>query len=85
MKFLDYASTLRPRTRMIVYVDDMGIEAIAPDRMVVEAVAMVLRYLVVVISQLHTQLLGTKCACCASSFRISRALACSVPGLAMRF
>ena len=53
--------------------------------MVVEAVAVVLRYLVTVVSKLRLQLSDTKCVCCASNFRVGRALVCSVPGLAMRF
>ena len=40
--------------------------------------------LVTVVGKLRMQLSDTNCVCCASNFRVGRALVCSVPGLAMR-
>ena len=83
--FLDYACTLSPQSRLTVYVDDMAIEATARERDVVELIALVLRYLLSVIGMLRMRLSDSMCFCCASNFRIARALADSVPGLVLRF
>ena len=61
----------------------MAIEATARERDVVEIIAVVLRYLLSVIGQLHMRLSDSKCVCSASNFRIGRALADSVPGLVL--
>ena len=53
--------------------------------LVVGVLVGLLTALVTVVGKLRMQLSGTKCVCCASSFRIGRTLACSVPGLALRF
>ena len=85
IEFLDYACTLSPRSILTVYVDDMTVEATARERDIVEIIAVVFRYLLSVIKQLRMRLSDSKCVCCASSFRVGRSLAGSVPGLVMRF
>ena len=85
IEFLDYASSLSPSAVLIVYVDDMTIEATAREREIVEIIVTVLRYLVSIIAQLRMRLSDTKCVCCASSLRIGRAMTGAVPGLKLRF
>ena len=63
----------------------MTVEATARERDIAGIIAAVLRYLLSVMVQLRMRLSDSKCVCCASSFRIGRSLAGSVPGLVMRF
>ena len=62
----------------------MTVEATARERDVVEIIAVVLRYLLSVMSQLRMRLSDSKCVCIASNVRIGRLLADSVPGLVLR-